>query len=388
MAAPTDYFVDPAAGTDDTAGGRGASAGDPWASVQFALDNITRNATNGDKINVKSGSPDLIAASFDLSTYGVPALSVPLVLRGYETAADDGDFFAGTGIGEIDMQGNNSTILAAGGGIHYIHLHCHGTGSADVLSLTQDQSVIECEVSEATGGGIVSSSTGRSAVVGNHIHDILGVGIVKGRYVAFNYLKNDGASDFATAILQNSNISGSMVMGNIISIDGASDGIDMTSALNASAIGNSIFSNGGSGIGLSVAFGSNLHGSLISNLVEGFSNSGTGIKITAGVRENAVYANQAAYNSTTNYDDAGKVEFLLVRGNETLSGSPFAKSGADTFANRFTYFAPTLNAANGGTVRGGAYPSGSRRDKGAVQHADPAGGPPLIQTRRSTLIGR
>ena len=64
--------------------------------------------------------------------------------------------------------------------------------------------------------------------------------------------------------------------------------------------------------------------------------------------------------------------FALVDDNENLpvGVSPFDKNGSDTFANRFTFFAPV----DTGNVRGGSYPSGSRIDKGAVQHADPAGG--------------
>jgi hypothetical protein len=36
--------------------------------------------------------------------------------------------------------------------------------------------------------------------------------------------------------------------------------------------------------------------------------------------------------------------------NESLGATPFAKSGSDTFANRFVYFAP----ADTGNVYGGA----------------------------------
>ena len=61
---------------------------------------------------------------------------------------------------------------------------------------------------------------------------------------------------------------------------------------------------------------------------------------------------------------------MFVNDNETLSATPFDKSGSDTFANRYTYFAPV----DTGNVRGGAYPSAARRDKGAVQHVDPTGG--------------
>ena len=83
----TNYFVDPAAGSDDTGDG---SIGTPWASVQHALDSITRDATNGDQVNIKSGTADVLAATLDLTTYGTPTATAPLVLRGYTSAANDG----------------------------------------------------------------------------------------------------------------------------------------------------------------------------------------------------------------------------------------------------------------------------------------------------------
>jgi len=77
--------------------------------------------------------------------------------------------------------------------------------------------------------------------------------------------------------------------------------------------------------------------------------------------------NNALYNNTTHYtlNDA-----ISIGDNEELGASPFAKSGADTFANRFTYFAPV----DTGNVIGGAYPSGANLDKGAVQAAAAGGG--------------
>jgi hypothetical protein len=93
-----------------------------------------------------------------------------------------------------------------------------------------------------------------------------------------------------------------------------------------------------------------------------------------------LYGYNGMYNNATDY--SGSVDIIQALGdNESLGSSPFAKSGADTVANRFAYFEP----ADVGNVRGGAYPSGCRLDKGAVQHADPV---PLITTRRNSMIGR
>jgi len=330
---------------------------------------MTRNGSNGDRINIKSGTAELLSASLDLSTYGTPNYYAPLVLQGYASAAGDGDLDAGTGIGEIDMQGNDETIVAAGGGIQFVNLHLHGTGSAIVVTMGIDQSIIACEVSEGTGGGISESYTQRCSIIGNHVHDTGGNGIlVAGGLCAFNYLKNDGATVFTDAI--NCGTSPT-VFANIISIDGASNGITIASQFDHAWLNNSVFSNGGTGTGILFTASTGLSFSLMNNLVEGFSGlGGIGIEVATGIRQNSIYAGNGAYNNTANYDDSGKAEFLISEDNEVLSASPFAKTGSDTFANRHAYF-ETVDVDN---VHGGAYPSGARRDKGAVQHADPSGG--------------
>ena len=79
------------------------------------------------------------------------------------------------------------------------------------------------------------------------------------------------------------------------------------------------------------------------------------------------------FNNTTNYSNLTDV-VNNIGDDEVLGSSPFAKSGSDTFVNRFSFFEPN----DIGNVRCGAYPSGSRLDKGAVQHSDPASGGLLI----------
>ena len=69
-----------------------------------------------------------------------------------------------------------------------------------------------------------------------------------------------------------------------------------------------------------------------------------------------------------------------------LTADPFVNSAADDFR-------PNNTAGGGADLRaadGGIPSQTNNNDIGAVQHADPAGGggPPLILTRRNTLIGR
>jgi len=56
-------------------------------------------------------------------------------------------------------------------------------------------------------------------------------------------------------------------------------------------------------------------------------------------------------NNTTNYSTSESDQILRNVDNETVGSTPFAKSGADTFANRFVYFAPN----DVGNVKGGAF---------------------------------
>jgi len=112
---------------------------------------------------------------------------------------------------------------------------------------------------------------------------------------------------------------------------------------------------------------------ITNNIVEGFGTQ-KAFELTDGSRP-IVVAGNAAYNNGTDFDLTGTLNWTssqpytaptvipIELDNESLSGSPFAKSGALTFDNRFTYFAPN----NVGNVLGGAYNGQGALDKGAVQ---------------------
>ena len=78
---PVDYFVRPTNGDNSNDGLSHANA---WQTTQYALDNITRNTSSGDRINVCSEATDDITATLDSSTYGSSAsLAAPLIIQGY-----------------------------------------------------------------------------------------------------------------------------------------------------------------------------------------------------------------------------------------------------------------------------------------------------------------
>lgn len=128
MAAPTNYYVDPLNGNDSTGDG---TSGTPWKSVQKALNTITRNATNGDQINVKAGAADVLSAALSITTYGVSTVTAPLILRGYTSVAGDG------GVGEISGGGSVGIIAhSAPFVLNVVDMYLHNCGSATMIDMT------------------------------------------------------------------------------------------------------------------------------------------------------------------------------------------------------------------------------------------------------------
>lgn len=352
MAAPTEIYVDPAINANSGTG----TIGDPYGDLQYALNTASRDTTNGNRINIKAGTDEVMSSAISLATFGTPGSTSPLIFQGYTSAAGDG------GIGGISGGGSVAIFSAASHYTHFVDLHLHNCGAADILTIGNAM-VANCEFDNTTGNGL-SQGNAIGLVLGCNFHNISGNGVNKSStgpiQVIRNYFKN-GANSFNAAINTNQQLS---AVGNIISVSGASDGIVNPSYFNLIER-NSIFSNGGTGQGIR-AGGAGIAGYVLSNLIEGFSGSG-GVGIEVFDELNCLGSN-AVYNCATNYALSDDVMVQLLD-NETLGSSPFAKSGSDTFANRATYFAP-LDVGN---VWSGAYPGGLGLDKGAVQHAATGG---------------
>ena len=359
MASPTETYVDPSIAGDSGTG----TIGDPYGDLQYALNQVTRDGTNGDRFNVKAGTSEVLAAVLSYATYGTSDFDGPMIVEGYTAAAGDGGLFV--------IDANGGAAFPSAQGVSIINGRVHNGGSSDLITLSHDCLVQNVEIDDTTGDGIVASTSARAAlVVVCNIHNIGGYGVTGSVIVRHSYFKN-GTNDFTSAIRLNAtNTSGSngTAVGNIISIDGASNGIEVA-GFSILVEKNSVLSSSGTGAGVllsSVPIGT----TILSNLAEGFSGAGgDGFDLNVTNRYQYIAGNNGAYNNTTDYDIQG--EFMAEEAdNESLGASPFDKSGSDTFANRFIYFAPV----DTGNAHGGAYPSGNRWDKGAVQHADPAGG--------------
>ena len=77
----TNVYIDPMIGKSGGAG----TLNDPYNSIPHALNNMTRDAENGDciRVLVKGDMNAAIIAAFDFESYGVPIADAPLMFEGY-----------------------------------------------------------------------------------------------------------------------------------------------------------------------------------------------------------------------------------------------------------------------------------------------------------------
>jgi hypothetical protein len=346
MGTPNDYYVHATEGSDATGDG---SIGNPFATHIGALATLTQDSTDGDRINITG---DLVATATigdSLGTYGTPTDKAPLIFNGLTDGGLNGN-------GTYSISGPYTTTAC----IHYTNLHLHNCGANNVVELSSAV-IADCEVDTNAGSGYYGIYLrGYCLATGCYVHGVdRGIYCYNENQVFANYL----ADIAGTYGITNESYS-SHYLHNIISVSGATTGI-YTAQRGGIIANNSILSAGGTGRGIYITdyFGGKR---VYNNLIEGFSGAGgDGIEL-AEVSQSTVQfllANNAVYNCASAYTNTSYGDWIYDAGdNETLSASPFAKKGDNTFANRFEYFRP-LNVGN--VLRGG-YPSGSRMFKGAV----------------------
>ena len=332
--AETDYFVDPNAGDDGTGDG---SVGTPWRTIQHALDTITRDGTNGDQINIKAGTADVLTASLSLATYGTPTNTARLVFRGYTSAADDG------GIGEID--GNATYRILAATTYDFLtfrDLKIGNTGANLILHADAQTVVDNCELHTGTVQAVYISS---GVITNSWIHDTAssyalsgGAGLV----VVGNFI--DSKSTIA--------ITGPKVtVNNIVKMNTAcTTGISVP--LSGICVGNTIFdANGGtSNKGITASW----YTTVINNLiVDNNGASAIGINLTAANPAHTVCGN-GFHDCTT---EVVETSAQVAKSNNTISAEPFTDSANQDFTPTSDVSAvyPTLyrgsdDGANTGTT--------------------------------------
>ena len=363
MAAPSETYVDPSINANSGTG----TIGDPYGDLQYALDTMTRDSTNGDRINIKSGTAEVLTGTIDLTSYGATWRNKRLIFEGYDSAAGDG------GIGGIDGNNGNFTLNPAQVDLLWKNLKLFNTGTAPVLTTYNYQQVIHCEITQSTAGGIYHANNDYTFSIDScYIHDIAGYGTRNATKVTNCYFENGSTRKFTNAIDQTTVAFFANVRGCFFNLDGSS----VASSPGAQMLlNNSILSSNGTGAGVTT------QGVMVlqNNLVEGFSGIG-GRGFDVSQTDPAAITHNAFYNCATNIAFATDCELIYDDDNETLTASPFAKTGslptdftsASFWSDLYAYFAPV----NTGNVYNG-YPTGSNQTKGAV--GQPVGGGGLFR---------
>lgn len=338
----SEIYVDPSIAADSGTG----TIVDPFGDLEYAIKQTTFDTTNGTRVNIKAGTDEVVSvnnavsvamADTSVTAEWVPSVTAPLVFQGYTSTAGDG------GIGGISGGGLNA-IFFNHSYTHLIDLHVHNCGAAIPIRLAAACSVINCHVENTTSRAIYITNSG--VVSGCYVHDcgLYGIDIAQG-VVSHNVVTNNGTKTLTRAILIGTNC---IVQNNIIQIDSTSDGIVSTSAYGA-IDNNSIFSNGGSGAGISFVDTNAYFYSISNNLIEGFSGSGgKGIEITGAGLTVAKFGANSIYNCETASDDPTVLPGMVcydAPANETLTASPFTDA-----ANL------DMSPVDTGSVKEGSYP--------------------------------
>ena len=361
----TEYYVDPSLDSNTGTG----TIGDPFGDLQFGLDTVTRDATNGDRFNIKDSATEVIVSSLDFSLYGTASPAAPLRFEGYTSAAGDG------GIGRMSTTSfivNNQNY----DNVTFTNLEMFGDGTNSLLFQLDDNiGFFNCEIYGTSIVGSLISIDNDCYVYNCHLHDFGRNAIIAllNARIYNNYIDSKSGVPVSTlnrCIFIDSD--DGIVANNIINCNSEShrgiyldSGVDYTKVTNNSILGTA--NNTVSGID---TFGTSISSIITNNLVEGFSGIG-GQGVSFGNLDPVIFRNNAFFNNTIDFP-AFPTGSQIVNsfGNESLIASPFAKNGANTFANRLEYFKPvdTGNVVNGadnnftkGAVQalvGGAPPSG------------------------------
>jgi len=352
------------AGGNDT-GTVGGSESVAFETIQYALDSVTRDNANGDRFNIKAGAADVLTAALNLTIYdnssGLPTATAPIYFEGYTSAQGDG------GIGVID--GNGTYAMINDSNLDYVHIKdikVQDCGSATGITLDNNCSCFNVEVTDTTGGGIRVESGGH--VIGCYVHNVGGTPLFArggGSIIAFCNVCQDGRT-FTTAIDMEQ--TGGVVCFNRVELDSsasASDGIMVQSA--SAVFNNSIYSNAGTGNGIMDDGTGRWQLTWFNNIIEGFSGTG-GVGINTSTGSNLLgYGANILENNATDESLSGDTGFSL-QDNDTPASSPYTSASTSD-----------MSLVSG--QKAGAYPgllkgSGdtSFLDQGGIQREEPTGG--------------
>jgi len=359
------------------AGGGDGSESDPYDSLQEAIDTSSGPASSfGAVVWLCKGSETLDSAGIDWSSCSWRT-APKLLIMGYESTPGDGGLY-GINMNGTEWPSNADNMIV----FHSLSVTNPGTTAGKFFSQScYHSAIINCHFSDFNAdGNVVEMDQGTNYITGCSFTDIDAKCITGKAAVDSCFFYNSGTREITDCI----NEEPTWVTNCLFSLDGATNGIKGGSG--SSYFNNSFFcDSGGTGYAIRDYEGNNwIH----SNVIEGFS-VGLRLENYAYAAKSVVEAN-SLYNCTMDVGDgttaspanltSGQWRIIgdsggLGQANETLSNSPFAKSGSATsWSNRRAYFEPQ----DEGAVLGGALNGNSR---GAVQLTSGGGGSSVIPAR-------
>lgn len=316
----TEYYCDPSIAGDSGAG----TVGDPWGDLEYSIAQIAagpgRDTSNGDRINVKTGTDEVLVAALDITgAYGTPTRSAPLVIQGYTTAADD------RGVGGISG-GSAVSICTQDVILHFIDMHLHTVGARPIITEGNSnwpRHYIRCEINGNSGSN--NDGIGNGAHYGRYIdcyfHDIGGSAIDNPNTAPLvrDCVFETCAVDTTSGGVIKTSGNGPTIEFNCILVDDLSPHGLLIQSPGAHILHNSIHSSVAS-----THRGMHLDGEpniVENNIVEGFSGAG-GVGFYQGSDNYSVFEGNAVYNCTSAYNQT-RYAFLDGSDNETLGSAPF-----------------------------------------------------------------
>lgn len=355
------------AGVDDPGSG---SAGSPYATMQYALN---QNTSGGDGYIFYLQGTNTLGAALDLTTFGPPTSGAELTFAQWPGKVQ----------GELNGAGSYSIYSSATQDfIHFHGLTLTNCGSNTIVTMDDQCSITNCTLSGSSNANAIL--IGNTCIfMGNAVSSCTGsyglyVSIGYGTVVTHNWFYEAGTSQVIrwyqhTSAIATNNIF-TITTAGCYGIYFASAGYDSPQFMNNSIL----HTNSGTAAGIYVVTGGVDLSLIANNIIEGYiGTGGAGIEVVSSTSVMTGYNYVSNCTDSYLYDSGNHVIDL---GDDETGASAFAKSGGNTFANRFTYFAPN----DVGNVLIGGYPSGSNRSKGAVQY----GGLSIPNTRRNIMIGR
>ena len=342
------YFVDETTGSDSTGDG---SIGNPWASIQHAIDNIVRDTTDGDQITIKSAT--LSAPLNVMTTYGGGSGQAPLVFSGYSAAAND------KGLGDVDANGNSLFAATAYSFIVLKDLDCHNFGTSEPIHLNAYCIIDNCVVRDSTHTSYAVDLSIGSKLINTHIYGHAAAGGISISSGIVDCCRIEAASGTGLYSLGNSIISNNVVLysgsGSAIATGGVGKNIRNNTIIQTGA-------NQGSGIYL---VNTSSYCILVdANYIEGFA---TGILSPTSALNHGIIRSNRLFNNSTPTTINGP--FYVEEDNTTTSASGVVDlSGGD--------FTPTSELLLPEIPIGGRHVSGQTLQKyaGAVQVGGGSGG--------------